>query len=147
MLGKALQAWGHKNTSENQHKTDPRQNKTHKTLQAGHTHTPKQPPTTLLSPPRSHLQPKKHQGKTKGAFLMSIFQEQPWKDLRKRLHHVPSSLVALLVPGDFVRQGPLPQIFQVPHHSSSLHQSLDGAFQHGSCLRLEKKKERKVRNS
>lgn len=128
---------GYKNTTENQRKTDTTQNKTHKTLQAGHTHTLNSSQPSQV-PPEPQKKPQEHPRLVADVH----FQEQHWQGGKKRRHHVPPSLVALLVLGDFVRQSPLPQVLQVPHDGSSLQQSLNGAFEHGSCLRLGEKRKK-----
>lgn len=51
--------------------------------------------------------------------------------------------MALLVLGDFVWQSPFSQVFEVPHNSSILHESLNSALQHSCGLRLEKKKKKR----
>lgn len=66
--------------------------------------------------------------------------------LRKNASCIPSSSVALLVLGDFVWQSPFSQVFEVPHNSSILHESLNSALQHSCGLRLEKKKKEKAGN-
>lgn len=141
MLGEVLQAWGYENTTENQHETRIKPTK--------HSKQHTQPPTTtqhLGEPSQLPLAPQKAPGRPKGCCCCPIFQEQHSEDFRKRQQHVPSSLVAFLVLGDFVRQSPFPQVLQVPHDGSFLHQGLHGAFEHGSSLRLGRKVI-KVRNS